>query len=153
MRNIDINRSEYPTLVFSEKSLIDMFNFLDRTFRPEQIPMGDLSIAFINRKTMCQLHDGFLNDPEDTDVMTFPGEEDDFCGEICVSVDYAQDSAPQHQNSFAEELTLYLLHGWLHLAGHDDLSDEPRARMRNAEKRIMQAVKEAGVLPFFSLDT
>jgi len=152
MRNIDINLS-HNQLIINEEQIVDMFHFLDESFGPEKIPNGDLSVAFIDHDTMCQLHSDFLNDPEHTDVMTFPGDiEDGMSGELCVSADYARESAPQHDFSFSDELTLYLLHGWLHLAGHDDLSDEPRVKMREAEKRIMAAVRSANKLPSFTLE-
>jgi probable rRNA maturation factor len=66
-------------------------------------------------------------------------------------VDTAARYAAEHGRDFAEELTLYLVHGWLHLAGYDDLQPVKKRRMRAAEKRAMTLLREAGALPAFSL--
>jgi probable rRNA maturation factor len=40
---------------------------------------------------------------------------------------------------------LYVAHGWLHLAGYDDLEPAARRRMRGAERRAMRILREGGV--------
>jgi len=66
-------------------------------------------------------------------------------GEICVSVDAAAAFAKRHGREVAEELLLYVVHGWLHLAGYDDLQPARRRVMRGAERRAMGILREAGV--------
>jgi len=72
-------------------------------------------------------------------------------GEICVSVDTARAYAQKHGRVFAEELLLYVVHGWLHLAGYDDLQPAKKRRMRAAEKRAMALLGKTGVMPKFAL--
>ncbi len=129
---------EYPGIRACKKSVKKIFARLDK-FERWKIPPGDLSAAFLDDAAMVKLHADFLNDPTPTDVITFPGEAGDptFAGEICVCVDQALREAPKHGNTLEEELLLYLVHGWLHLAGHDDLSDAPRAAMRVAEQETL----------------
>ncbi len=55
------------------------------------------------------------------------------------------------QKSFATELTLYVVHGWLHLAGYDDLQPAKKRRMRSAEKRAMILLHDANAVPAFRL--
>ncbi|NQY32165.1 MAG: rRNA maturation RNase YbeY, partial [Coraliomargarita sp.] len=43
---------------------------------------------------------------------------------------------------FRQELSLYLIHGWLHLAGYDDRNDEDRAAMRTAEGIALEIAKD-----------
>ena len=152
MRNIQVtNRNK--RLKCSSAQVRALFRFLDERIEQDQIPAGDLSVAMMGRLEMCQLHDDFLNDPEHTDVITFPGDEEmELAGEICVSADFAEESAQKLGLPFAEELTLYLVHGWLHLAGYDDRNDEDRAEMRKAEARVMDAVRAAEKVPAFRLD-
>ena len=52
---------------------------------------------------------------------------------------------------FAEELMLYVVHGWLHLAGYDDLEPTKKRRMRAAEARAMKLLRTAQALPDFKL--
>ncbi len=47
-------------------------------------------------------------------------------------------SAPRFDWSPAEELTLYLVHGLLHLCGYDDLTEPERRLMRRRERTILK---------------
>jgi probable rRNA maturation factor len=101
---------------------------------------------------IAELHEAYLADPTPTDVITFPGDPAmEFAGEICVSVDHALAHAKTHGQTFQEELTLYLVHGWLHLAGLNDIEESDRRKMRQAEASIMAALRQAGVIPNFTL--
>ncbi|MDR1254604.1 MAG: rRNA maturation RNase YbeY [Puniceicoccales bacterium] len=103
-----------------------------------------ISVAFLNESTLVDLHMQFLNDPTPTDVMTFPANEgdDERVGEICISVDQAQKYATEHRQDLAWELTLYLVHGWLHLCGYNDLKIGDRRAMRAAEQAVLSFLKE-----------
>jgi probable rRNA maturation factor len=93
---------------------------------------------------LAQLHGDFLGDPSPTDVITFEGDESQgLAGEICVSVDTACAYARRHRRDFAGELSLYLIHGWLHLAGYDDLAPARKRVMRRAEARAMRISADA----------
>ncbi len=111
---------------------------------------GELSIVFLTDPALARLHAEFLGDPKTTDVITFAGEPAfGTCGEICVSADTAATFAQRHHHDFSEELTLYVIHGWLHLAGYDDLEPAPKRRMRAAENRARRVVATAGIRPAF----
>jgi probable rRNA maturation factor len=149
-RIIEIH-SAHPQLVLPKKDVRMMFLMLDEIM-DYSFPQGSLSIAFLNDAALTSLHRQFLKDPTPTDVITFPGDEDgDFAGEICVSVDRAYTEAPKHGNDFSDELILYLVHGWLHLAGEDDLTDNTVAQMRSAEKAALAILREKGIWPNFSM--
>ncbi len=129
-----------------------LFHFLDRDICSEKIPDGELSVAFIESEEIQRLHSAYFNDASITDVITFEGDHSmDFAGEICVCVDVAQESAPDHDLTLAQEITLYLVHGWLHLVGYNDNSEGDRNSMRDAEKRIMSAAITAKKIPSFIL--
>jgi len=115
-------------------------------------PSGELSIVFMTDDALAQLHADFLDDPTPTDVITFEGTPElGTAGEICVSADRAAAFAAEHDHDFAQELTLYLVHGWLHLAGYDDLRPALKRQMRAAEARAMRCLANATALPDFSL--
>lgn len=99
---------------------------------------SELSVAFVNDKTIAEVHQSFMNDPSATDVITFPADPKmDFAGEIIVSVDHALEQSKALNEPFSRELSLYLIHGWLHLAGYDDHSKSDRIAMRAAEKKAL----------------
>lgn len=115
-------------------------------------PAGELSLVFVTDKALAKLHDDFLDDPTTTDVITFEGQpEFGAAGEICVSVDTALANARKLGRDFSEELSLYVIHGWLHLAGYDDLKPELKRAMRRAEARAEKLLRPLGLLGAFSL--
>jgi probable rRNA maturation factor len=112
----------------------------------------ELSLVFLTDAALARLHADFLDDPTTTDVITFEGDPTlGTAGEICVSADTAAAYARQHGRDFSHELTLYLVHGWLHLAGHDDLVPAKKRAMRRAEARAMRMLADANAVPKFSL--
>jgi len=109
---------------------------------------GELSVAFLTDAALARLHGEFLADPSPTDVITFPGGAPPGpAGEICVSADAARRVA---RGDPSAELTLYLVHGWLHLAGPDDRAPAPRRAMRRAEAAALAFLRRARALPRFS---
>jgi len=139
---------------------------------PWKFPAGTLSIAFLGDEEICRMHENFLDDPSKTDVITFPGDEifskpisrerdgtstgtagneksesDAFAGEICVCVDQALRMSRELGTTPADEILLYLVHGWLHLAGFDDIADADRQTMRESEKIALSLLREKNLTP------
>ncbi len=111
-------------------------------------PAGELSIVFLTDDALARLHADFLGDPSPTDVITFEGDAGaGLAGEICVSVDTAAAYARAHHGDFSNELALYVVHGWLHLAGYDDLQPAKKRAMRRAEARALRVLEAARALP------
>ncbi len=119
---------------------------------PSALPSGELSIAFLTDAALADLHGRFLADPATTDVITFEGIPDmDSAGEVCVSVDTAVRYARSRKADFSTELLLYVVHGWLHLAGYDDLRPDRKRRMRAAEARAIALIESRIASPLFRL--
>jgi probable rRNA maturation factor len=115
-------------------------------------PAGGLSIAFLTDAALAKLHGRFMQDPSATDVITFEGDPaHGIAGEICVSVDAAARHSGKSAAAFSREVTLYVVHGWLHLAGYDDRLPAAKRRMRAAEARAMGILSRAGAIPLFKL--
>lgn len=81
---------------------------------------------------MAKVHRAFLGIPGATDVITFP------YGEIVVCADVAAERAPEFGKSIEDEIALYVIHGLLHLAGHDDIDVGDARRMHRAQERILK---------------
>jgi len=123
-----------------------------RRLLPPACPPGELSLVFVTDRGIARIHADFMDDPTATDVITFEGDpQAGLAGEICVSADTALAYARAHGRDFAEELTLYVVHGWLHLAGYDDLRPDRKRRMRAAEARALALLRAAGAIPAFRL--
>ena len=155
LRDVHIHIA-HPRLKLDKSAVAAVVHTLDRHADKflGGCPAGELSLAFLTDKALARIHADFLADPSTTDVITFEGNATlGSGGEICVSADTATNYATQHGHNFSQELTLYVVHGWLHLAGYDDLKPEKKRRMRAAEKRAMALLTAAKTLPRFSLKT
>ena len=111
----------------------------------------ELGVVFMTDAGLAGLHARFLSDPSTTDVITFEGEPAlGSGGEICVSADAAARYAAGRGRAFADEMALYVVHGWLHLAGHDDIAPAARRAMRRAETRALAVLRRTGTMPLFA---
>jgi probable rRNA maturation factor len=103
-------------------------------------PQAELSIVLVDEATMSAYHQKFMGEPGPTDVLSFPMDElrapepDEepplgLLGDIvlCPTVTAAQ--AAESNRTPEEESDYLLVHGLLHLLGHDHA--EP------AEKKVM----------------
>jgi probable rRNA maturation factor len=116
------------------------------------ISSGELSVAFVDDRTIAEIHERFMGDPTATDVITFPADaEMDCAGEIIISVDHARTRATEMNVPFSQELSLYLVHGWLHLAGYDDKEEDDRSKMRQAEADAMAIINNSSEAKQFAL--
>ena len=94
-----------------------------------------VEIAVVDDASIARVHAEFLDDPTETDAITFP------YGEILVSCDTAKRYANEHGLNPEEELFRYMVHGLTHLHGYLDYEPEDRA--------AMFAVQEPLVTRFF----
>ncbi len=92
--------------------------------------LDELEISLVDDETLANVHADFLDDPSQTDVITFPHVE------ILISVEMAAQRAGQFGKDQLGETVLYLVHGLLHLAGFDDRSDEDFQKMATEQERI-----------------
>jgi rRNA maturation RNase YbeY len=109
-----------------------------------------ISLALVGDTTMARLHVDFMNIAGTTDVLTFELHHDDrgrcLAGEIVVCVPEAARQARRHGTRVEHELLLYVVHGLLHLTGHDDHDEVAYQRMHREEDRIL---KRMGIGPVF----
>ena len=146
-------RNLYNHLNAPEQATRLLFNAIERS-RKFPIQSGDLSIAFVDDARIAQVHETFMDDPSPTDVITFPADlEMASAGEIIVSVDHARKYADDSEKSFSRELSLYLVHGWLHLGGYNDRNEEERSRMHLAEKEALSILDQNSLTGNFRLKT
>ena len=113
---------------------------------------GELSVAFVDDAQIAKIHGDYIGDPTPTDVITFPANNEmESAGEIIVSVDHARTRAEELKVPFSRELSLYLIHGWLHLAAYDDKNEVECAKMREAEQAALTVLDETEVPLKFTL--
>ncbi len=87
---------------------------------------------------MAQVHESFLGDPTETDVITFP------YGEILICPAVAREQAPGYGLEIEQEVLLYALHGLLHLAGYDDTTPAEAKQMATVQSTLLRRVLAVG---------
>jgi probable rRNA maturation factor len=97
---------------------------------------GDVSILVAGNRRIQALNRRFRKKNKPTDVLSFPREGG---GDIAISADIARQNAARYRHSAASELKVLMLHGMLHLAGHDHEKDN--GRMENLEARLRARLK------------
>ncbi len=100
-----------------------------------KIVEAEISLAIVDDSTIHALNRQYLNHDYPTDVLSFVLDQSDgrLTGEVIVSADTAKASAPTYGWLAEDELLLYVIHGTLHLVGHEDASRAERAQMRRHE--------------------
>jgi rRNA maturation RNase YbeY len=89
---------------------------------------------------MAALNWKFLRHEGATDVITFDHAEKRKClhGELFICVDEAVLQANNFKTKWQSEIVRYIVHGVLHLIGHDDLTPELRQKMKRAENLLLR---------------
>lgn len=102
-----------------------------------KIPCDEVAIYFVSRKKISEIHSQFFNDPTPTDCISFPLDSNHL-GEIFVCPAVALEYAKKRKLDPLNEISLYVIHGLLHLVGYDDLEEKARRTMRKKEKSCMR---------------
>ncbi|TAE76631.1 MAG: rRNA maturation RNase YbeY [Verrucomicrobia bacterium] len=93
-----------------------------------------VEVALVDDATSARVHDQFMGIPGETDVITFHH------GEIVIGVEVAFRQAVENGEPPLRELFRYVVHGLLHLAGHEDEDAADRERMEAAQEPLVAAL-------------
>jgi probable rRNA maturation factor len=104
-----------------------------QTLLGEGLAATELSLSFVPEDEMTDLHERYMHEPGPTDVLSFPLDEDDVdedgvrvLGDVVIAPSVAERNRPDDRDA---ELRLLVVHGILHLLGHDHHEDDERAAM------------------------
>lgn len=106
---------------------------------------GDVHVLVISSRRMQTLNRQFRGKDAPTDVLSFPALPEvarDFAGDIVVCATIAATNARRLHHDLAQELKVLILHGVLHLAGHDHESDHGEMAMLEHRLRKQLRLKD-----------
>ncbi|MGE0197587.1 MAG: rRNA maturation RNase YbeY [Simkaniaceae bacterium] len=123
---------------------------LVQTFlRWKEVTCEEVCIHFVDKDTMSHLHAIHFQDPTPTDCISFPidapdeeGEDYRILGEVFVCPEVALEYAQKHKLSPYKEVSLYIIHGLLHLLGYDDQQEGQMKIMRDEEKAAIRYLEQ-----------
>jgi probable rRNA maturation factor len=123
---------------------------------------AELSLMFVDEAAIAELNQRFMDSEGPTDVLAFPiddpvasgrwpdagsagpdREELDpadlplLLGDVVVCPVVAQRQAPEHAGSYEDELALLVVHGVLHVLGHDHAEPDETAVMQARERDLL----------------
>jgi probable rRNA maturation factor len=90
-----------------------------------------VEVALVDDETSARVHEQFMGIEGETDVITFHH------GEIVIGVEVAFRQAAENGEPPLRELFRYIVHGLLHLAGHEDEEPADRERMEAAQEPLV----------------
>ena len=94
--------------------------------------LEEVHVVLVSDRASASLHERFLAVPGPTDVITF------MHGEIAIGVAVAQRQAITHRQTLERELCRYIVHGLLHLNGHEDDRPDVRKAMWRVQERLLR---------------
>jgi probable rRNA maturation factor len=100
------------------------------------------AVAFVSDRSMRALNRSFRGKDATTDVLSFPAAGA-WLGDIAVSIDCARAQAAERGHSLAREVRVLLVHGYLHLNGHDHEIDGGKM-MRRQRELLARLEREGG---------
>lgn len=113
-------------------------------------PDGDITIALVDDLHIQELNRDFLGHDAPTDVLSFPADEVDpetgrrYLGDVVISFTRAAEQASERGHGIEAEMQLLVVHGVLHLLGHDHAGTGERERMWAAQTKVLERL---GVSP------
>jgi probable rRNA maturation factor len=116
---------------------------------------AELSLLFVDEPTISGLNRRFMDADGPTDVLAFPiddpadeaavrtdarsmGPAPLLLGDVVVCPAVAERQAPEHAGSYDDELALLVVHGVLHVLGHDHAGVAEAATMQARERELLQ---------------
>lgn len=134
----------------------------------EKCVSASISIAIVDNETIHDLNVRYLQHDYPTDVLSFLLEEEfdpaslpipkgaprgcgkRIEGEIILSTEMAKQMATKYRWQPLDEVTLYVVHGLLHLCGYDDMTQKKQALMQQREREVLA---DWGLAPHYSEPT
>jgi probable rRNA maturation factor len=110
---------------------------------------AELSVALVDDAEMQALNESWRGKDRPTDVLSFSllegedaGLRGRLLGDVVIGVETAARQARSRHRGIDEEVARLLIHGTLHLLGHDHEQDAEARAMQREERRVWRALRE-----------
>jgi probable rRNA maturation factor len=119
-----------------------------RVLRALDLGEAELALSLVDDETIARLNERDRGRSGPTDVLSYSLLEGPHAafrggllGDVVISVDTAERQARRGRRDLDEECLRLLIHGILHLVGHDHEDAEEARRMRAEERRLLGMVR------------
>jgi probable rRNA maturation factor len=106
--------------------------------------VGELTLTFIDRDDIAELNAEHMGATGPTDVLSFPMDDEPVAGvpvllgDVVVSPAVAAAQFAEHAGTLDDELALLVVHGVLHVLGHDHAEPDEAIVMRSRELALLE---------------
>lgn len=105
---------------------------------------GSLTIRITGDALLRKLNREFMGKDYATDVLSFPAGDENaarlYLGDVVISIPRARAQARAGGHSLTAELQLLIVHGILHLLGHDHFTRKEKSAMWAAQAEILKSL-------------
>ena len=110
-----------------------------------ELELGDaeLSVLLTDDRTIHELNREHRQKDKPTDVLSFPqpkhglGAEPRLLGDVVICPAVAARNAPSHAGTYDDEIALLVVHGILHVLGHDHAEPEETTVLQARERELL----------------
>jgi probable rRNA maturation factor len=112
---------------------------------------ADVTIVLSDDNQLRELNLQWMGVDAPTDVLSFPSDEIDpengnrYLGDIIISVERASEQAKTAGHAVEPEVQLLVVHGILHLMGHDHAEVQEKSSMWKAQAEILARLGLGGI--------
>ena len=126
-----------------------------------QPPETEVNVLLVDERSMSELQERFMGEEGPTDVLAFPMEDDEeagpgwppgrfvdppdqpfLLGDVVICPAVAARQAEDSGSDLEREMRLLLVHGLLHLLGHDHADAEEARHMEGHQSRYLDEETE-----------
>jgi probable rRNA maturation factor len=135
---------------------VDRWRRLAAAVLRSEAAVGELTLTFVDRDEIAALNREHMGADGPTDVLSFPldtnapasnGGVPVLLGDVVVCPAVAAEQSRRHAGSLDDELALLVVHGVLHVLGHDHADAEQAARMQARERALLERHHWCGPAP------
>ncbi len=135
---LEIVFEDVDTVSFEHSSILDWYS---NVANQEEKVLGDLTIIFCSDDYLLEVNREHLDHDYYTDIITFDYSIFPIVsGDLFISVDRVKENAIDFNVSFEHELHRVIIHGFLHLCGYFDKTNEDELLMRSKENQALSLI-------------
>ena len=116
--------------------------------RQQDLKNVELSVVLCDDAFIHELNREWRGKDKPTDVLSFAQWEGEqvpgmnlVLGDVIISLETASKQSHERGHSFHHEIIVLLIHGVLHLLGHDHIEEEEAIEMEALERKLLAQVK------------
>ena len=130
------------------KELETVEKVLYSALEKEHMENTSFNLIIVDNNYIHELNKNYRHIDRETDVITFALEDEDtviipdeerILGDVYISLDKAMAQADEYGHSFLREICFLAVHGFYHLLGYDDMTEEDEKVMFAKQEQVLNS--------------